>query len=345
MLGRSPWTARAVLAMLAVLWALGLGHVHGGGFVDRAGRGQDTRLYAAIVADLRSGTGYYAAASAHLRSDGYASTSPFNYRLPTLALLMAAFPSDAYARGLLVALSAAVLVAWLLALRPHTGTVPTLLVLLALSGLLAWPCIGQAFLVHETWAGLAIALSLALFALGQGVAAMLIALAAMALRELALPYVLLCLVFAFRAQRRAELAIGATGLACFVAAYLAHTALIRQATSSVLSAKLPWLALGGYAFVLKTARMSVWLLNLPVWVAAIVFPLALAGLLVYPQPLGARLRATVILYLVLFLVIGLPYNHLWGLLYAAPALTGIVFAPAALTKLVRTACARRVNRQ
>jgi hypothetical protein len=318
--------------MVAVA-ALGLWRVWSSNVSALTGNGEDPAFYAAVVQDMRGGASYYEVVGTHLRARGYAVASPFNHRLPTLALLLASFPSDATARGFLMALGCATLLLWYRALRPHTGATATFAALVLLSGLLVWTGLGRAYLVHETWAGVAIALSLALFALGHDVPGMLLALMALSLRELAMPHLLLSLVFAFRDGRRAPLVLGLVGLCAFIVGYAAHV--LRLDASAGLDVIRPWLRVGGLDFLLKVLRMNFWLLAGPGWVTALALPLALVGLTALPSHLGRRVRGIVYGFAALFLVVGKPDNHLWGLLFAGPALVGIAFAPRALSGLWR----------
>jgi hypothetical protein len=320
---------------MVVVAALGLWRVFTSDVSSLSGHGEDPAFYAAVVQDMRGGASYYDVVGTHLRERGYAVASPFNHRLPTLALLMASFPSDAYARGFLMALGCATLMLWYRALRPHAGAYATFAALALLSGLLVWTGLGHAYLVHETWAGVAIALSLALFALGRDVPGMLLALMALSVRELAMPYLLLSLYFALRDGRRVPLIVGLLGLFAFLVGYGAHV--LRLDTSTGLNAVRPWLRGGGLDFLLKVLRMNFWLLAGPGWVTALALPLALVGLSALPNPLGRHVRGTVYGFAALFLMLGKPDNHLWGLLFAGPALVGIAFAPRALGGLWRKA--------
>jgi hypothetical protein len=322
-----------LLAAMVVTAALGLVRVQATTFDSAAGRGEDPALYAAIVHEMRAGASYYDVMGMELRARGYAVDSPFNHRLPTLAVLMATLPSDGYARGLLMIIGCATLVLWLLALRPQAGALATFVALVMLAGLVMWTAVGRAFLVHETWAGVAIALSMALFAMGRGVAGMLVALLALSLRELALPYLLISLVFAFRGGKRTELYLGLVGLLGFLVGYGAHLA--RLHTGIGFQSAQPWLVGGGLGFLLKTLRMNLWLLAGPTWLTALALPLCLLGLSALPNPLGGRVRVTVYLFAAFFLMAGMPYNHLWGLLIAGPAMVGLAFAPRALADLWR----------
>lgn len=344
-LGRlSPWTARAILLALLALMGYGLSLTVNSALVDDPGQGEDPALYAAVVRDLRAGGDYYPVTAAHLRARGYAMASPFNYRLPTLAVLVSRLPSEAVARGLLGALAAAALATWILALRAYLRLPQLFLVATALLGLLLWPLVGQAHRIHETWAGVAITLSLGCFALGHGLAGMACALGALAVRELALPYVVLAILFAHRARARRELGLGLAGLALFVVAYLVHAWLVTQHAGQALGTRLPWVAWGGWRFVLKTSLTNVWLLLGPPWIAALAWPLALAGTFAIPGPLGPRVRALAFTYTAAYLIVGLPYNYLWGLLYVGPVLAGLGFAPTLLVDLCRQAFPRSIVR-
>jgi hypothetical protein len=336
-----PWPARLLGAALLGLTAYGVAATRAGGLIEHDGHGEDAALYAAVVADMRQGQDYYQATERELRARGYAMQSVFNWRLPTLALLFSALPSPAAARGLLGTLALLTLVLWFAAVRRRAPPAAAFAACALLLGICAWPFVGRAYLVHETWAGVAIALSLAAAALERKLLALFAGLAALAIREQALLYVLPALLLALAGRRPREAAAWALGLALFCTVMLLHARVValHQRPGDVAQAT-GWLVLGGWRFVLKTALGNFWLGAAPGWLAALLWPLSLLGLLGWRAPLGTRTAATVLVFVGAFLFVGLPYNHLWGLLYAGLVPLGLVFAPSALRDLLRRAFPR-----
>jgi hypothetical protein len=154
------------------------------------------------------------------------------------------------------------------------------------------------------------------------------------IRELALPFTVLAAWRAWREGRRREVLAWAAVWAAFVAFFAWHAARV-AAVAATAPAEVggSWLQWGGLGFVLRTVQMNQWLFNLPLWVSALVFPLALAGLLIGDDRKGALAALTVLVYAGAFLVVGKPFNTYWGLLFAPALPFGIVRAPRALARL------------
>jgi hypothetical protein len=336
--GASPWVARGLLLTVLALAAYGLGLVTAQDLVETAGHGEDTALYAGIVHDMRAGQGYYAAAEAQLRTRGYPMASVFNWRLPTLAWIFAFLPSDGAARAALGGLSLLVLAAWFAALHRSLSWRAAFAGCVLLLGIFAWPFASEAYRVHETWAGIAIALSIAAAVLDWPGIAVLAGLAALSIRELALPYVVIAFVLALRDPRRRWATAWLVGLILFCICFRLHAWMVvkHQLVGDRAQAS-SWLDFGGWWFVLKTAITNFWLIAAPAWVAAVLLPISLLGLLGWQTALGVRVTATVLAYVGLFLFVGLPFNYLWGLLYAGLFPLGLLRAPAVARDLVRRA--------
>jgi hypothetical protein len=336
----SPWTARTLLLAVLTLSGYGVGLTRGADAFDSAGHGEDIALYSAIVRNMRHGQGYYDAAEQALRAQGFPMASVFNWRLPTLAWLFAALPSDTLARALLALVAAFTVVAWLAALRRALRPGAVVAMALVLLGIVGWPLFGDAYRVHETWAGIAVALSIAAAALDRRRLSVAAGLGALAIRELALPYALLALFFSLRDRRRREAIAWAAGIALFCVGVCLHAWLVshHQIASDRARAE-SWVQLGGWWFVLKTGLTNLWLIAAPPLVTALLWPSCLLGLLAWQDRLGQRIAATVATYVGLFLLVGLPCNYLWGLLYAGLAPLGLLRAPAAIRDLVRRSVA------
>jgi hypothetical protein len=298
------------------------------------GRGEDMALYLAVEHRVRAGQTYYDSAEHELRARGYPMSSRFNWRLPTLAWLCGALPSDGAAQALLVALAAATLLAWFEAIRRARGARVAAAAATIIVGLVAWPLF-DVYLVHETWAGVLIALSIACAGLEWPAASVLAGAAALAIRELSLPYVVIALWLAFRARRARETLAWSIVLAGFAAGSMLHgSAVAAHVAPSDRMQTATWLAFGGWWFVLKTALMNVWLILLPQGLIALVWPISLYGLVAWsardPRAdncLGRRLGLTSVAYVAAFCFFGQPFNYLWGLIYAGLVPLGLLELP------------------
>ena len=79
------------------------------------------------------------------------------------------------------------------------------------------------------------------------------------------------------------------------------------------------MAFSGYPFVLHLAQLNMALMQAPLWVAALVLPPALLGLLFWSGGgggRGARTAFVVLGYALGFCFIGRPNNDYWGLIIA-----------------------------
>ncbi|HET7601154.1 MAG TPA: hypothetical protein VFK09_12725 [Gemmatimonadales bacterium] len=343
--GAPSWLAGAALLVLAALCAYALWRAPITAKPlspdPAAVRGGDLALYSRIVDRVRQGENYYAATRTELVANDYPVGSLFNWRLPTLAWLLAAFPSDAAARWLLRALGLAALAVWAIYfVRTAPPRVAAACVLLA-AGLPLMTQLANAQLYHESWGGLLVLLAIGAAAnrwYGAGVAA---GLAACLVRELALAYAVVALVLALRAGRRREgfaWGLGCIGFAGVMAVHAAAVARVAPGGGHVAISQ--WIAGGGWRFVLNTATLNGWLLLLPVSWIGVVVPVALAGVLGWRGEPGGRVALTVLAYVTAFLLVGHAYNVMWGMLYSGLLPLGLPFAPAALRDLGRAAARR-----
>jgi hypothetical protein len=179
------------------------------------------------------------------------------------------------------------------------------------------------YLMHECWAGLLIALALALHPGDPGggrgrplrlAASLAAGLAAGLVRELALPFlgVMALMALVERRPREALLWLGAIGLC--LAALAAHALAVLRHTLPA-DPGLSWVRLGGWGFVLAADRWNA-LLALKPWLPAVMVPAALAGALAWAGPVGRRLGLILFGYVAGFLVVGRPEDVYWGLMIA-----------------------------
>lgn len=296
----------------------------------------DWELYRGVLARLQAGEGYYNALGGELRARGYPTRSPFSWRTPLHLWLLGRLPHPVVGQVVLGAVCLlSLFLTWRL-LEPRHGPAPAAAGLVFLVGAFV-PCfVGDVQLFAEVWSGAFLVCSALLGAHDRWRAAVALGLVAILLRELALPYLVIALALAAWNRRRGEALAWAGAIGVF-AAYLGVHAWVVSGllTPADHGFEGGWIRLGGLGFVLSTARMHAFLLVLPVWVTALYVPLALLGLLAWPERRALSLRLSGIAFVAAFFVVGRPENFYWGPLYTPLLALGIVWAPAALRDLAR----------
>lgn len=324
------WTAFVKLAAVALLIAIGLAASDGARAPVAAvapGTG-DVALYQGIVSDMRAGADYYDAAVGEHRERGYPLRPFVTVRLPTLAWLQAALGSETALRLALAGLALMAAGAWAVRLA-RAGVSPVqfgiALAALSIGGAAAFAPGGG--WLHEVWAGLLIALSLALRTPSRFGAAVLIGLCAALLRELAAPYLLVMALTALMERRYREASAWGAALGVFAIALSAHALNVQALVSATDLASPGWLASGGWEAVLRAAHWSLSLVGLDA-LTALVLPLALLGLMA--RPLDKRLMLIAFGYSAGFLLIGRADNSYWGFIVAPLWLLGLAHLGPAL---------------
>jgi hypothetical protein len=308
--------------------------------------GPDLQLYRTIVARVHAGENYYDVAREELPRRGFPFGSTFNWRLPTYAYLLGAFPNPGLARTVLALLALmGVILAFVAEARekaPGAGA-GTLLLLM---GVAPWPLAGDAFFAQEVWASVLLLLSVAAAGCAAGsprwrVVSVAAGLLALFFRELVLPYCVIAAGLAFWHRRRWEGVAWLTGVALFVAFLYWHS----QQVASRLTPEdraaslgpLGWVQFGGLPFLLMATRVNAVVMLLPGWVVFLYLLLGVSGLLSWHSEQGARVMLTTLAYLAAFAIVGKPMNWNWGLMFAPLLPFGVVRAPAALVGLARAA--------
>lgn len=295
----------------------------------------DFALYARIAGRVAKGESYYAAALDEQRRDNY-PTRPFvAVRQPTLAWLQALIGTD----GVRL-IEAALVVACLIALQLRLGTLVSMperlaaIVILTLGGAaVAAPLAG---LVHELWAGLWLTLALLVYRPERWWPALLAATLALAVRELAVPFVLLWLALALVSRRWAEAAALAALLAVFAGGMGLHYFAVSAEGLPGDRASQGWGGLAGYGLPLMALCRLTGLTFLPMVIGA---PLAILPLLGWAS-LGGRTGLFASLWFAgLFTMVALfarPENFYWVQLGLPAYGIGLAFAPRALFELGRS---------
>jgi hypothetical protein len=308
----------------------------GSGGAPTAGpAGGDVAFYKAVVARVRAGEGYYDVVGEELRARHYPVRPAFTWRQPTYAWLLAHLPSPLVATGLLGAVAAAVVWlarAWLGASGPGARSLAVLAVLAVSAAAALAP---DYVFLQEAWAGFFITLSVCLYARERWAAAVVAGLAALAFRELALWPCLAALALAVLDRRWREVAAWTAGLGTYGALLAVHFA---HAAAHVRPDDLArgWVAVGGGAFIIATARWSPLFVALPPAAVAVALPIALLGLGGWRAPGAGRAALIVFGYLAAFAFVGHWFNDYWGAMYAPLLAFGVIAAPACLRDLARS---------
>ena len=299
----------------------------------------DLRLYRLIDQRLARGDDYYVAATEEQRANNYPVAPGFTVRLPTLAMVTVALGPV----GLML-LQVALFVAMMLANARRLGLErggesrrPMALALLMAgiaSGLSA-----RYNMLHEIWAAQLIALSFGLHRPEQGRwgAAWLAAAAALAVRELSLPFVLLMATWALWHRRWKEGAAWLALIAAFGAALMVHLHLAEAQIRAGDPISPSWLVLKGISGLMYKVNNSTFLSLVPVPIAGMLVVLALFGWTGWRTPMGAFGTLLTFGYGFAFSIAGRDNNFYWGIMITPLLFMGAAFLPIALPSLWRAA--------
>ncbi len=329
---RAALVAFALLAVFCLTVALVADRDWNG--TSHTGQG-DMALFRAIVERVHAGEGYYEADFAERATRGYPLGSVFNSRMPLPLWLLAVLPDHRWGKGLVVLLAlaaAGTLFRAMLREEPeHPGR--AFGGLLLLSGPLLLCGLGDVYFMPVLWSGVLIALSVGLYGLDRPLAAAVAGVAALLVRELAMPYVVLCVALAGRERRPRELLVWTVGLAIWLAFFVSHyQEVLDRIPLGARGHVGGWIQAGGAAFVISTVRMNIYLLVTAPWVGALYFAAAMFGLAGWNSRLGTRVGLTVALYVAGMAVVGQPVNAYWGLVTAPLLALGAARWPVAWTE-------------
>lgn len=355
-----PFLARLLLLLLVSLVALAAVlpvqtrmDAQGSGALNKAERAHDDRdliLYDRIVDRLRDGDGYYQAVVTEHRALSYPLRPGLTVRLPTLAKFQSwlSDPENSAQRGIreravAIILFAVVLIGWQRRLSEEVSS-PLLrlsgLVLLAIGGHIA--TIRYYLGLHELWAGAFLALSLAYYRPenGRWVVSWLAAAAALAIRELALPFVLLMAAQAIWYRRWREAWAWVALVALFAVGLTLHlkavAALVRPDDLEGLS----WFTLRGFEGWITTIVQSSHLFQLPIMLSGPLMVLMVFGWAAWRTHIGTFSTLLFAGYGLAFMIAGRAENWYWGLIIAPTMWLGLAFVPMGIRGLLQAALAR-----
>ncbi len=304
---------------------------------ENPARDTDLRLYDRIVERVDAGENYYEVAVEEQRARDFPVRPGLAVRLPTLAYATAVFETWGMA-SLGVLLAVLTLLAWWVRLQDEQGGQERKLYILLL--LVIGAGVGfklQYLALHEVWAGMLIALSLGLHRPQQWVWSWVAAALALAIREHALPFVLLMAAMGWMRGQRRE-AFAWLGLALVFGIALAfHLSVVAQLTSEADPASPGWLTLRGLGGWTSNIVTSSPLQLLPGWLAAMLVIVPLIGWAGWKSDLGETGLLLCLGYGLAFMIAGRDNNFYWALIVMPVWFVGFAFVPRALASLWNSA--------
>lgn len=340
--------ARLMLALLALLLVASMSALWSSGLstaqpesTHSSEEQRDVLLYDSIVASMRHGGEYYSVAAEKLRQGNYPLRPFITFRLPTLAMVQSHIPPIAIPICLYL-LAATTALAWAVrlveALRSWLARVAAILLLAGGMTVFVqdvlWP-------FHEIWAGLLVALSLALRRSTRWIDAVAIGLVAALIRETAAVYMLLMAALAWRDGARREALGWGLALVLLAVALGFHAVAVGKVVTSLDTVSPGWSGLLGFGFFVKAIAASTALMILPAWAQAMMVGLALFGWTAWRDPLATRAALLFAAFAVLLSAFARADTFYWALMIAPAFLIGLCFVPDALRDLVAATLDRR----
>lgn len=299
-------------------------------------RDDDLALYDRIIARIASGENYYTAAIAEQRAGDYPVRPGLAVRLPTLALIHAAIGEDVLQAVAILLLGATAWTWWRRFTEEPGGAryriyAAALVVLGGSTGLNRYY-----FVLQEIWTGMLIALSLGLHRPGRYGWALAVAALALALREHALPYVVLMGAMALWRRDWREGAAWAVLTAIFAIGLVLHLQTVAALVTPVDPQGPVWLVMDGMRGWLSKIVLASNLRFLPHWIAGPVAVAMVFGWSGWRSPAGTTATFLLLGYAFAFMLAGRANNFYWGAVIAPMMFLGLAWVPMATASLIRT---------
>jgi hypothetical protein len=302
-----------------------------------AQRDTDLQLYDRIAERVAAGENYYAAAVDEQRARNFPVRPGLAVRLPTLAFLTAWLgPVGLVALATLLGLG--IFAAWWARLGEEPGGRDrrVIAILLLAIGMLAG-LKPEYLALHEVWAGLLLALGGGLHRPGRWRAAWLPVALALAIREHALPFVLLLAALAAWRRDWRELAAWLVLIALFAIGLAFHLHAVGEHWLASDRPSPSWLAFRGLGGWTGNIVDSSVLQVLPYRLAAPLALLPLLGWAGWKTPTGRFYTMLFVGYGLLFMIAGRANNFYWALVVTPAWFVGYAFLPMALRSLLASA--------
>lgn len=311
--------------------------------VGRPARDDDLALYDQVIERLQRGENYYDAVAIEHRRSHYPLNPGLAVRLPTLAVIEAHVPLAGQIAASVLLLLGTLWAWWRRFAGEPSGAEARML---GIAGVFVGASIGTYryfFVLHELWAG-----GLLLLAFGlhrpdrrKWFGAWCAAAMALAIREHALPFVLLMAAFALWHRRWKEGAAWIALIAVFLAALAWHLHLVAGLVRPDDAHGPSWITLRGLGGMLSMLVLSSNLRFLPHYLAGPLVILLLLGWSGWRSSAGAFGTLLLLGYGLAFMIAGRGDNWYWGMVVAPALFIGLAFLPTALPSLWRAAYPRR----
>jgi hypothetical protein len=293
----------------------------------------DTKLYKTIIARMSSGEGYYETMADEHRRHEFPLKPFITVRSPVLAWINASL-GPTLTLGLFGLLIAATALSWmpLMAQMNRLGfegylafTAIVLSVMLLISGPFRF--------YHESWAAALIVISLGLWSQGRITLSVIAGLAAVLLRELAMPFLVMMAVLAAYDRRWSEAKAWSLGIGISCLAYWFH---YQHVSALLLPGDLDsqgWSGRGGWPYLVATVKETSLMAFLPDWAIKLAIPLSLFGWMTCRSGVGLRITGLLLGYAAALMLFARDANMYWGILIMPLIVAGVAFAPAGIVVL------------
>ena len=296
----------------------------------------DLALYGAVLNRVTAGEDYYQAAASEQRARGYPLRPFVTVRPPVFTQLAVAAggrrPMARLLDGLVVLATIAMVLRLLTTIRTRALTVAASLCALTFLTVRHVPIFW-----YETWCAALVLLSLACWSERTWAVSLLFGLLAALMRELAAPYLCVMLAIALYERRRNEAIGWCIALGVFAASLTLHASRVHAISTLADKASPGWLRAGGWPFILRIVHESSAMIITPIWLVAMVVPLALLGWAGWKHPIAHRATLYLCGFIAAFMVVGRQNTAYWGMLLTSLLFVGLAFAPSALVTLARRA--------
>lgn len=293
--------------------------------------GKDLLLYRAINQRVGEGENYYAVAASEHRDRNYPLKPFVTVRPPTLASLAGIIGPYGLNVALWLLMAATVYVWWQrLSAEFLTERHRPLAVLLIGLTVAAHP---KMAVMHESWAGVLILLSLGLHDQKRWWPSVLTGFLAVAFREIALPYLLLMAALAVLQRRWSESAGWLTAIGAEAAFLAWHATEVAKVVLPNDQASQGWMLSGGWPYAFNFLKKSTALNLVPEFVSQVLIALTLFGWLAWKHLTGLVSFLLICGYALVFMIIGRAENFYWGMLVGPLLFGGLVFVPRGLQDL------------
>ena len=300
----------------------------------------DLQLYRDIIAGVADGGDYYQVTAREQRAAHYPVQPFYTFRLPTHATIYAAVGERAMV-AVLWLLGAALMAVWWRRLHPLLPLPLLGAAMFFLAGGLGGLMQPVTGLFHESWAGLLLALMVAIRQPSRVWPAVIAGGAALMIREQALPMLFAMGGLALIEKRWREAAAWLAVVIAFAAYMTIHAGWVAEVVRPGDLASQGWSSMLGMQFALKSIAKVTFGIRLPDALAAALLVMSLFGWASVRA--GWALRATLLLagYALMLALFARADTFYWALIAAPLSFVGLAFLPRAFADL---ATAVRGNR-